>query len=287
MKILLIGAQGQLGTDVVKTRPSDDYQLGQIDHRDLDITSSSSLLNYFKMFRPDWVINTAAFNRTEECEEKRDFVFAVNAQGAQNVARAAQTLGARLLHVSTDFVFDGAKRSPYVESDETHPLNVYGESKRDGEEFVLKESSDSLVVRGASLFGVAGSSGKGGNFVEAVIKKARAGQEVSVINDIVMSPTYTRDMAARLWELIDKKASGFYHVVNEGACSWFEFAAEAFRLLKLPPPTPVPASAYPSKMRRAPYTALASERLAALGLKPLRPWQEALKAYLKEKGHLS
>jgi dTDP-4-dehydrorhamnose reductase len=286
MKILLLGANGQLGTDLVKTNPG--FDLVPAVRADADLTEAAAVLALAEKHRPAWVLNTVAFNRTEDCEVKPDLAFAVNAFGARGAARAAAAVGARCLHVSTDFVFDGAKRTPYVESDPARPPSVYALSKFGGECFVLAESADNLVVRGAGLFGAAGSSGKGGNFIESVIAKAQKGEPVAVVDDIVMSPTYTRDMAARLWELIDRAApGGVHHAVNDGACSWFEFAREAFRLLGLPEPRPVPAASYPTRMKRSPYTVLASERLASMGLKPLRPWKEALRAYLVEKGRLS
>jgi dTDP-4-dehydrorhamnose reductase len=286
MKILLLGANGQLGTDLLKTNPG--HEVLAAVRSDADITDEKSVRALVVKNRPAWVVNTTAFNRTEECEETPELAFAVNALGPRNVARAASSIGARLLTISSDFVFDGTKGAPYVESDPAKPLSVYGLSKYGGECLARAEAQDAVVVRGSSLFGAAGSSGKGGNFVEAVIKKARAGQPVPVVDDIVMSPTYTHDMAVRLWELIDRKApGGLYHAANDGACSWHAFAAEAFRLLSIPAPRPVPAAEFPGKMRRAPFTALASEKLRVLGLAPLRPWKEALKAYLVEKKHLS
>ncbi len=285
MKILILGADGQLGTDLVKTNPGRDV-VGAV-LADADVTDAGAVRTLVEKHRPAWVVNTTAFTRTEDCEEKPELAFAVNAFGARNAATAARGVGARLLTIGTDFVFDGEKGAPYVESDPVRPLNVYGISKYAGERLAQVEAPDAVVARGASLFGAAGALGKGGNFVESILKKAKAGEDVSVVNDIVVSPTYTRDMAARLWELIDRNApGGVYHIVNPGACSWWEFAAEALRLVGLPAPKPVPSSAYPSKIKRPKYAALGSERLKPLGFAPLRSWRDALKAYLVEKGHI-
>lgn len=284
MRVLLLGANGQLGTDLVKTNPG--HEIIPATRADADVTNAGLIDVLVMRYAPQVVINTTAFNRTEDCEDLPEVAMGVNALGPRNVARACAHVNARLVHFSTDFVFDGKKGAPYVESDAPRPLSVYGLSKLGGEYMTLAVSEGNIVIRSSSLFGAAGSSGKGGNFLESVIKRALSGKAVHVIHSIVMTPTYTLDLAQRTWEILARNPSGgVYHAANSGACSWYDFAREAFRLLGLPEPSPV--ASFPSKMKRAPYSALASERLGELGLSPLRSWTDALKAYLVEKGHLA
>ncbi len=286
MKVLLLGAHGQLGTDLVKTNPGHD--IVPLVRGDLDIADAAAVSRRVREAGPQAVINTAAYHRTEECEDFPEKAFQANILGPRNLARVCAEAGARLVQYSSDYVFDGKKRLPYRESDAPGPLSVYGVSKLGGEHMVLSASDRHLVVRTASLFGTAGSSGKGGNFVEAVIRKAREGGPVEVVDDVVMSPTYTRDLAATTWKLLDQQApGGLYHVANDGTCSWYEFAKKIFSLLNLAAPLkPIRSGDRPSKIKRPAYSALASERLPGLGFPPMRRWQEAVRAYLVEKGHL-
>jgi dTDP-4-dehydrorhamnose reductase len=265
---------------LVRTNPG--HLLSLHTHVDGDIADESGLSRWVADARPQWILNTVAYNRTEDAETVPETAFRTNALGPRAVARAAETVGARVIHFSTDFVFDGEKGAPYVESDVPRPLSVYAVSKRAGEDFIRAANPSHLVVRTSSLFGATGSSGKGGNFVEFIRQRARSGGPLRVISDIRMCPTYTVDLAVKVWELLSAAApGGFYHLANTGVCSWHEFAQAIVRGSGLSVPVdPILATDWPSKIRRGPNTALASERLSPLGLAPLRPWPDALAAYL-------
>jgi dTDP-4-dehydrorhamnose reductase len=189
--------------------------------------------------------------------------------------------------MSTDYVFGGEKRAPYTEDDAPNPLNVYGVSKLAGEYFVRALCPKHFIVRTSGLYGVAGSSGKGGNFVETMIRLAKEGKPIRVVTDQVLTPTYTRDLAHKIKELLQTEAYGVYHITNSGQCSWYEFAAKIFELLSLKPDFgPTTSAEFGAKAKRPAYSVLAHGRLAQLGLDDLRSWPEALAAYLEEKGLL-
>ncbi|MCS7194993.1 MAG: dTDP-4-dehydrorhamnose reductase [Meiothermus sp.] len=285
-KVAVIGARGQLGSDLVRVL-SERYEVVGFTHEELEVADMASVER--ALGGRDWaaIVNTAAFHRVEACEADPERAFRVNALGALNVARVARAAGAKCVYISTDYVFDGAKGGPYLESDPPRPINVYGASKLAGEQLCLMTLDDALVLRISSVFGRAGASGKGGNFVETILQKARAGGPLRVVADQFMSPSYTLDVARLLMGLLEKDVRGVVHGANQGVCSWHELAQEAVRLCGLGVGVePIPSSAFPSPVKRPPYSALASERLAALGLKT-RPWREALGDYLREKGHLA
>lgn len=279
MRVLVLGATGQLGSDLVRTNPGHD--LTALGRAALDLTDAAALARRVADARPDWVLNAAADNRTEAAEDDPPAAFAVNAWAVRSLA-ACLPPRARLLQFSTDFVFDGRKGVPYVESDAPNPVNVYGLSKYAGERFVLNGDPAHIVVRSAGLFGRAGSRAKGGNFVDAIVARARRGEPLRGVTNIAMSPTSTSDLAAKTWELMGRNPpGGVYHLANAGGATVFDLARTVLEVAGLRVPVePVPASAWPGKIRRAPDTRLASERLLALGIAPLRSWREALSEYL-------
>ena len=286
MRLLVLGGWGQLGSElagVAKGR----HELIRPPRADVDITDRRAVERVVEEVRPHAVIDAAAFHKVEECEERPDAAFAVNAVGAWNVGRASDRVGARCMFVSSDYVFDGEEARGYGEDNPVNPLNVYGVSKAAGEWLVRLACPDSLVVRGSSLFGHAGSSGKGGNFVEAMLAKAAAGEPVSVVDDVVMAPTWARDMAERMLLLLEHDASpGVYHAANSGSCSWFEFARGIFDLSG----TEVALSARASEdgpVRRPRFSVLLDTKSEGLGIPPSRPWPEALAWYLEARGSLS
>jgi dTDP-4-dehydrorhamnose reductase len=233
--------------------------------------------------RPQVVVNCAAFVRVDECEDQPQQAFDVNAIGALHVARTCAKLDAVCVYISTDYVFDGSKDAAYTESDPTYPINVYGVSKLAGELLVRQMASRWLIVRAATLFGRTGARGKGGNFVETILAKAKTGEPLRIVNDVRMSPTYTRDAAPVLVDLIEKGTIGIVHLSNDGACTWYEFAKHALELAGLRVSIdPVSSHEYPTRARRPKNSALQSER----SLVKLRSWQVALRAYLVEKGYL-
>ncbi|WP_048150689.1 dTDP-4-dehydrorhamnose reductase [Palaeococcus ferrophilus] len=283
MKVAIIGANGQLGSDLVKVFGEDAIPLT---HKDLDVTDFESL-KILKELKPDVIINTAAYHKTDECEENPEKTFLVNSVGARNVALVSSEIEAIDIYISTDYVFSGTKGEPYTEEDVPDPINVYGVSKYAGELLTKYLTDKHYIIRVSSLFGVAGASGKGGNFVETMIKLGKAGKEINVVNDIVMSPTYTKDAALAIKRILEKKLPyGIYHVTNDGFCSWYEFAKEIFKLTGMEANlNPITSSEFPTKAKRPKFSALNVGKLKSHGIW-MRPWSDALREYLMEKGHL-
>ena len=280
MKAVLIGANGQLGTDINKTCP-ENVNLFPLTRKNIDITNKDLLYITLKEIDPDIIINTAAFHKTDECEKKEELSFKVNTIAVKHLAEISDYLNAKLIHISTDYVFDGNKqkeKTPYVESDVPNPLNIYGLSKYAGEIAIKNYTSDYLIIRISSVFGKSGASGKGGNFVYTILKYAKENKPLKVIDDIFMSPTYTLDAAKNIWQLIlEEKPSGIYHSANSGICSWYEFAKEILYLSGLKTKVePVNHNFYPSIAKRPLWSPLASEKGIIL-----RHWKKALKHFLE------
>ena len=284
MKIAVIGSTGQLGTDLVKTLSTSNEVIG-FTHSDLEVADYETL-RILKDQHPDVVINTAAFHKTDQCEEEPKKTFCVNALGARNIAQITTEVGATTVYISTDYVFDGSKNKPYTEEDIPAPLSTYGISKLAAEQFT-KRNPKHYIIRIASVFGKAGASGKGGNFVETMINKAKNNDPIVVVDDMFMSPTYTKDAASILKGILELQLPyGVYHATNKGFCSWYQFAQEIFQATKLSPDLkPTKSDPEYGKARRPLFSALASTKLSQYSLEP-RSWKEALRAYLLEKGHI-
>jgi dTDP-4-dehydrorhamnose reductase len=290
-RVALIGI-GQLGSDILKAwapSPWSQHELVCLTRADLDVTEAAQVRRVLKDVAPFCVINTAGFVRVDDCERQPEIAMAVNALGAKNVAEACRDLGAVLAQISTDYVFSGEQTWPYLEYELASPINAYGVSKRAGEAYV--ESilpDDSVIIRSAGLYGVAGSSGKGGNFVETMLRVFKAGSPLRVVDDQVTTPTFTGDLAAQLLRLLATGGRGIYHVTNAGECSWFRFASEIFAQLGVMPDiTAITTEELALPARRPRYSVLANKRLAEHGIEQSRPWQEALRDYLRLKGHTS
>ena len=286
MRILIIGADGQLGTDLCKVIPKNEQIPLTI--QDIDITDREKTFQVIKKHSPDVVINTAAFHNVDKCEVEVESAFAVNANGVEHVAEACKENKSVLVHISTDYVFDGEKGNPYVETDKPNPQSVYAKSKLAGEKDVKDILDKYFIVRSSGLYGVVGCMGKGGtNFVEGMLKRASSQPELKVVADEVLSPTYTFDLASKINQLIWTKHYGLYHIVNHGECSWYEFTSKLFELLDRKVTIHKANSAeFKTKARRPKYSVLKNAHLEKLGMDDLRPWPEALKPYLIEKGHL-
>jgi dTDP-4-dehydrorhamnose reductase len=284
MKIAVIGSTGQLGTDLVKALKN-GHGVICLTHKDIEVTDYNSF-KILKQHQPDIIINTAAFHKTDQCEEEPLKTFNVNAIGARNVAMISREIAATTVFMSTDYVFDGSKNEPYTEEDAPSPINTYGISKLAGEHYT-RQSPKYYIIRIASVFGVAGASGKGGNFVETMIKKAKNNETISVVDDMRMSPTYTKDAALTLKKIIEKKLPyGTYHATNNGFCSWYQFARKIFQITDLNPAlTPIKTEQLNAKAKRPRFSALRSTKLPRYGIE-VREWEEALQAYLTEKGHM-
>jgi dTDP-4-dehydrorhamnose reductase len=279
--VAVIGATGQLGSEVVRAfERGGGYIVTGLSHGDVECADPASVAEALVPHRPEVVVNCAAFVRVDECEDRPEKAFRVNALGALHVARASAQVGARCVYISTDYVFDGIKPEPYTEEDAPNPINVYGTSKLAGEYLVRQTCPDALIVRLASLYGGQGARGKGTNFVLTILDRARRGETLRVVNDIRMSPTYAPDAAAAIVGLIERGTTGVVHVVNDGSCTWYELARRALALAGLEVPVdPVPHTAYPMRARRPVNSALSTARLRALGLAS-RSWEDALAEYV-------
>jgi dTDP-4-dehydrorhamnose reductase len=283
MKVAIIGATGQLGTELSNTFVNPI----KITHDELDVTDFERSHKFLKEHKPDVIINTAAFHQVDKCEEEPLKAFLINALGACNIARIANELNAINVFMSTDYVFDGKKNDLYTENDIPNPINVYGVSKYAGELFTANYSPKSYVVRLSGLFGKAGSRGKGGNFIDTMITKAKNKEAIEIINDITMSPTYAKDAAKIIKTLLERKPSfGTYHVVNEGTCSWYELAIKIFEYIGLDVKvTPTKSVNWKRPANRPIFSALDNLKLHELKIK-MPVWEDALKRYLIEKGHI-
>ena len=283
-RYVVIGATGQLGSDLVRTfdRPG---ELTSLSTRDVDILDLSATRSTLEALRPTCVLNTAAYNLVDRAEEDGRSAFALNAEAVGSLADVCQSIGARLVHFSTDYVFDGAKRTPYLETDPPRPLSVYGESKLAGERLALERCERAVVFRVCGLFGLAGSLGRGkGNFVETMLRFGREGRPLRVVSDQVLCPSYTLDLARKVWAVLPKATHPVYHLTNAGQTSWYDFARRSLELAGVTADlTPVTAAEYGAKARRPAYSVLAHANLAALGEDDLRPWDQALVAYVAER----
>lgn len=281
-RVTVLGATGQLGTDLCQQLSALGHEVAALTHRDLEVCDAGDLADRLTEIEPEVVINTAAFHKVEACEEDIERAFAVNCYAVRNLARTCNRIGACLVHMSTDYVFGGEQKTPYREGSPLGPVNVYGVSKAAGEYFVRSLSRRYLLVRSSGLYGIAGSSGKGGNFVETMLRLGRERGAVSVVTDQVLSPTYTWDLASKITELVGAGAEGMFHVTNDWACSWYEFARSIFELAD---PTvavrPTTTDQMESAVTRPSYSVLENHRLREKGFATLRPGPEALAAYLK------
>ena len=284
MKTAIIGANGQLGSDLVEVFGGEAIPLT---HRDMDVTDPESL-KILNELKPEVVINTASYIRVDDAEVEVEKAFQVNAVGALNVAKVCDELNAINVYISTDYVFDGAKRVPYREGDVPNPIDVYGLSKYAGEIFTKNYSGMHYIIRAASLYGKAGARGKGGNFVDFMIRRAKDGEEIRVVGDMFMSPTCTKDVSIMLKRLLEIKPEfGVYHVVNEGYCNWYDFTREIFNIMDWDVEIkPIKSSELDRLARRPIFSALKNEKLEDIGLK-MRDWEAALRDYLVEKGWMT
>jgi dTDP-4-dehydrorhamnose reductase len=283
--IAVFGSNGQLGTELLRSlRARQSANVIALNHSDADNTDAEAIRRVLNASQPQVVINCAAYVRVDDCEDHADEAFAVNAIGAFNISRACAELSAFCIYISTDYVFDGSKSTAYLESDPTCPINVYGASKLAGEFLTRQRVEESLIIRTASLFGNAGARGKSSNFTETILRKARAGEPLRIVNDVRMSPTYARDAADGIVALLAMGAKGIVHLFNDGSCTWYEFAKTALELTGIYAPIEaISVEEYGSRARRPKNSSLQSER----SLVRLRSWPDGLKAYLTEKGYVA
>ena len=282
-RVVLVGAGGQLAHDLLAAWPqaSPADELVPLAHSELEVADRAAVRERLLELGPDLVLNTSAYHRVDEVEDNPEQAFAVNAIGPRNLALACRELDAALLHLSTDYVFSGRLGRPHRESDPVDPLNVYGASKAAGEMLVRLTWPRHYIVRSSGLYGVAGSSGKGGNFVETMLRLAASGKPIKVVDDQVLTPTATAELAAQIAALAGTDAYGTYHATCQGECSWFDFAAEIFRQSGVSPELGRQSTAESGATAIRPaYSVLDNSGLRELGLDGLPSWQEALAGYL-------
>lgn len=276
-KCLILGSRGLLGSEMVKSAPA-DIELMPLTTEDLDIRNRDDVFKALESMTPDVVINCAGYAGVDDAEKEVEKAFLVNAYGARYVAEACSRSGACAVYLSTDYVFDGRKTgTPYIEGDTPAPINTYGFSKLAGEFFVSNAARSHYIIRTASLYGKAGSGGRGTNFVRNVLDKAGQGEPLSAVSDIVMSPTYTADLAAAVWMLLKERPEyGIYHMANEGWCSWHDLACAVVKEAGLAAEIKaISQSESQRKARRPLWSPLATERKYHL-----RPWKDALKEFI-------
>jgi len=279
MKVLVTGSHGMLGTDLINLLRGKDLTAIDVPHEDaLDITHEDEVLRFVLKCMPDIIINCAAFTNVDKCETEREIAFKVNALGPKNIATAAKRCGAKVVQISTDFVFDGNSDRPYVEEDQTNPLSEYGRSKLEGERNIQDNCNTFLIVRTSWLFGRNGT-----NYVEKMLELAGHKKELSIVDDETGSPTYTVDLAEALWTLIEQKCEGIFHVANEGSCSRYEWARKIFEItgydINI---NPIKSHLYKRPAKVPLNSTLNCQKLTTTTGLRMRHWEETLKAYLNK-----
>ncbi len=283
MKVFLIGVDGQLGTDIKNYFTKNGIEVhGLIGLKEIDICDYEGAFEKIKSSKPDLVINTAAFHDVDLCEDEPEMAFKVNVGGVKNIAAICRELDMPLMSFSTDYVFDGKKRSPYIEDDCPGPLSIYAISRLGGERVIKYMLQKYYLIRLSGLYGHAGCTGKGNmNFVEIMIKLSDDRKEIRVVDDQVLTPTSTAAVTEKLFELIQTEKFGLYHMTNTGSCSWFEFTREIFRLMNIDIDViPVSSEEFGAKAVRPGYSVLDNANLRKIGISDLRDWKAALKDYL-------
>jgi len=285
MKVGVIGANGQLGSDICKVYEQAGDDVVQLNHEKIEVSDFELCRKRIEQIRPELLINTAAMHNVESCEDDPVKAFAVNGIGARNLAVLSKEMRFCLVHFSTDYVFDGSKQKPYVEDDYPMPLNVYGNSKLAGEFFVRTIAERFFVVRISGIYGAAPCRAKGGlNFIKLMLKLANERGEVRVVNDEILSPTYTVDIAKQVRELTKTKDYGLFHMTSQGSCSWNEFASKIFEIsdsvVKLSVAGP---DEFPAKVSRPKYSVLENGKLKSLNLDIMPHWSDGLQKYMEQR----
>lgn len=278
MRVLVTGVKGQLGHDVMNELEKRGYEGIGVDVEEMDITDRETVERVMREVHPDKVVHCAAWTAVDDAEDKVELCRKINAYGTENIARMCKELSAPMIYLSTDYVFDGEGTRPWEPDDERHPLNVYGQTKYEGELAVEKYLDAYFIVRIAWVFGVNGK-----NFIKTMLRLSETHDTITVVDDQVGSPTYTYDLARLLVDMLETEKYGRYHATNEGLCSWYEFAKEIFRQagreVKV---IPVSSEEYPAKAKRPHNSRMNKDKLREMGFAPLPAWEDALSRYLKE-----
>lgn len=283
MKIAVVGANGQLGSDICEAFGSENFQVVPLTIEDIDISIKESVTAVFQKLQDvDVIVNTAAMHNVEKCEEDPVRSFGVNGIGSIYLAEVSNDIDAILLHISTDYVFDGSKRQPYIESDRPVPLNVYANTKLSGEHFVESIAKKFYILRVSGIYGKNPCMAKGYNFVDLMLKLAKEREEVRVVDNEILTPTATEDIARQIVKMVQGRAEyGLYHVTAEGSCSWHEFAKEIFSIAKSTVTLNVAAPGeFPIKVNRPEYSVLENAQLKKQNLNIMPHWKEGLRAYI-------
>ena len=278
MKVLVTGTKGQLGYDVVNALEKRGHTAVAVDIEEMDITDAVSVERVITEAEVEAVIHCAAYTAVDAAEDNVEICRRVNAEGTENIAKVCKKLDLKMIYISTDYVFDGEGERPWEPDDERHPLNVYGQTKYEGELAVEKYLEKYFIVRIAWVFGVNGK-----NFIKTMLKLSETHEELNVVDDQVGSPTYTYDLAVLLVDMVESDKYGRYHATNEGLCTWYEFAKEIFRQAGVEVKVnPVTSDMFPAKAKRPKNSRMSKEKLDANGFHRLPTWQDALERYLSE-----
>ena len=277
MKVFVTGAKGQLGHDVVNELEKRGHTAIGVDIEEMDITDKDAVKRVITQVSPEAVVHCAAYTAVDAAEEQVELCHRVNGLGTENMGEVCKELNCKLMYISTDYVFNGQGTRPWEPDDERAPLNVYGQTKYEGE-LAVEALEKYFIVRIAWVFGVNGK-----NFIKTMLNLGKTRDHLTVVDDQVGSPTYTYDLARLLVDMIETEKYGRYHATNEGVCSWYEFACEIFKKAGIEiTVSPVSSNEYPAKAKRPQNSRMDKSKLKEMGFKPLPTWQDALERYLKE-----
>lgn len=282
MKVAVIGGSGQLGTDIIREFKLAGDDVSGINHCDVEIYDIDSIYSILKLIKPDLLVNTAAYHNVEKCEQNALRAYQVNSMGARNLATVCKELNIYLIHISTDYVFDGNQKLPYLETDLARPLNVYGNTKLSGEHYIQSIADKYVILRTSGLYGKSPCRAKGGlNFVQLMLKLAKERDEIRVVDDEILTPTNTRELARQIVKIKHPDVYGLAHATAECMCSWYQFAREIFEITGTKINLQVASqNEFPSKVNRPLYSVLENNLLKQYNLNVLKNWDEGLKEYL-------
>ena len=274
--ILVTGSTGQLGSDVVKELLKRGYSTLSPNRSELNLCSEDNIRNYILNSNCEAIVHCAAYTQVDKAEDEKDLCIKINATATKHIVKCAKILDIPMIYISTDFVFDGTKDGEYTENDETNPINIYGESKLAGEKYVQEILDKYYIVRTSWVFNINGK-----NFIETMLRLSKANNQLSIVNDQIGSPTYTKDLSRLLVDMLETSKYGLYHATNEGYCSWYEFADTIFKLANINIDIKaINSNEYASRAKRPLNSKLSKDKLIEYGFKPLPHWEDALKDYL-------
>ena len=274
--ILVTGSTGQLGSDVVKELLKRGYSTLSPNRSELNLCSEDNIRNYILNSNCEAIVHCAAYTQVDKAEDEKDLCIKINATATKHIVKCAKILDIPMIYISTDYVFDGTKDGKYTENDETNPINIYGESKLAGEKYVQEILDKYYIVRTSWVFNINGK-----NFIETMLRLSKTNNQLSIVNDQIGSPTYTKDLSRLLVDMLETSKYGLYHATNEGYCSWYEFANTIFKLANINIDIKaINSNEYASRAKRPLNSKLSKDKLIEYGFKPLPHWEDALKDYL-------